>query len=120
MQKERLYGKTLDELISVTKRLKLPSFTAKQIADWLYKKKISSIDEMTNLSKKSRELLAAEYDYGIYPHEDFSESIDGTKKYLYKTLNSKYIETAYMPENDRATVCIMGSRQVSANMVVKA
>ena len=114
MQKEKLYGKTLDELIFVTKRLKLPAFTAKQIADWLYKKKISAIDEMTNLSKKGRELLAAEYDYGIYPPEDFSESIDGTKKYLYKVNNDKYIETAYIPDNDRATICL--SSQIGCKM----
>jgi 23S rRNA (adenine2503-C2)-methyltransferase len=114
MQKERLYGKTLDELIYVTKQLKLPGFTAKQIADWLYKKKISSIDEMTNLSKKSRELLTAEYDYGIYPPESFSESIDSTKKYLYTTLNNKSLETAYIPDNDRATICL--SSQVGCKM----
>ena len=114
MQKERLYGKTLDELILVVKRLGLPAFTAKQIADWLYKKKLSAIDEMTNLSKKSRELLVTEYDYGIYPPEEFSKSIDGTKKYLYKVLNNKYIETAYMPDNDRATICV--SSQVGCKM----
>ena len=114
MQKENLYGKTLDELISVTKRLGLPGFTAKQIADWLYKKKISAIDEMTNLSKKSREVLANEYDFGIYPPEDFSESVDGTKKYLYKVLNDKYIETAYIPDDDRATICV--SSQVGCKM----
>ena len=41
MQKEKLYGKTLNELIAVTKRVGLPGFAAKQIADWLYKKEIS-------------------------------------------------------------------------------
>ena len=53
MQKEKLYGKTLNELIAVTKRIGLPGFAAKQISDWLYKKEIQSIDEMTNLSKKT-------------------------------------------------------------------
>lgn len=106
MQKESLYGKTLDELIAVTKQLGFPGFAARQIADWLYKKSVSSIEEMTNLSKKSRDMLAAKYDYGIYNPEDFSESADGTKKYVYKVLNSKYVETAYIPDTDRATVCI--------------
>jgi 23S rRNA (adenine2503-C2)-methyltransferase len=114
MQKEKLYGKTLDELIAITNRLRLPGFTAKQIADWLYKKNISAIDEMTNLSKKSRELLAAKFDYGIYPPENFSESVDGTKKYLYKVLDNKYIETAYIPDNERATICV--SSQVGCKM----
>lgn len=104
--KEKLYGKTLNELIAVAKRLGLPGFAARQIADWLYKKEISSVDEMTNLSKKTRELMASEYEYGINPPDNYAESVDGTKKYLYKVLNNKYIETAYIPDNDRATICV--------------
>lgn len=106
MDKERLYGKTLNELIAVAKRIGLPGFAAKQIADWLYKKEIQSIDEMTNLSKKMRETLSADYEVGLYPPESESESTDGTKKYLYKVLNNKYIETAYIPDTDRATICV--------------
>jgi 23S rRNA (adenine2503-C2)-methyltransferase len=106
MQKEKLYGKTLNELIAVTRRLGLPGFSARQIADWLYRKEIASIDEMTNLSKKTREIIATEYEYGLNPPENSAESRDGTKKYLYKVLNNKYIETAYIPENDRATICV--------------
>jgi 23S rRNA (adenine2503-C2)-methyltransferase len=104
--KEKLYGKTLNELIAVTKRIGLPAFAAKQIADWLYKKEINSIEEMTNLSKKARELLSADYTYGLTDPENSSSSVDGTKKYLYKVLNDKYIETAYIPEKDRATICV--------------
>ena len=106
MQKERLYGKTLNELIAVTKRIGLPGFAAMQIADWLYKKEISSIEDMTNLSKKMRELLSNEYEIGLIPSEKTAGSSDGTKKYLYKVLNNKYIETAYIPDADRATICI--------------
>jgi 23S rRNA (adenine2503-C2)-methyltransferase len=106
MQKEKLYGKTLNELIAVTRRVGLPGFAAKQIADWLYKKEIQSIDEMTNLSKKTRELLSADYELGLSAPVNSSESNDGTKKYLYKVLNDKYIETAYMPDRERATICV--------------
>ena len=106
MEKEKLYGKTLGELIEVTKRLKLPAFAAKQIADWLYKKEIDSIGEMTNLSKIARELLSADYIYGLSAPVGRSESSDGTKKYLYNVLNDKYIETAYIPDNERATICL--------------
>lgn len=106
MLKEKLYGKTLNELIAVAKRIGLPGFAAKQIADWLYKKEIQSIEEMTNLSKKTRELLANDYEIGLYAPEKFSESTDGTKKYLYKVLNNKYIETSYIPDNERATICV--------------
>ncbi|MBK7628313.1 MAG: 23S rRNA (adenine(2503)-C(2))-methyltransferase RlmN [Bacteroidales bacterium] len=106
MQKERLYGKTLNELIAVAKRVGLPGFTARQMADWLYKKEIQSIEEMTNLSKKTREQLSADYEIGLYPPVSSSESTDGTKKYLYKVLNDKYIETAYIPDTERATICV--------------
>jgi 23S rRNA (adenine2503-C2)-methyltransferase len=106
MQKEKLYGKTLNELIAVTKRIGLPGFAARQIADWLYKKEIQSIDEMTNLSKKTREFLSVDYEIGLSAPVSASESVDGTKKYLYKVLNNKYIETAYIPDNDRATICV--------------
>jgi 23S rRNA (adenine2503-C2)-methyltransferase len=105
-EKEKLYGKTLNELIAVTKRAGLPGFTARQIADWLYKKEIRDIDEMTNLSKKARELLSASYEIGLADPVSFSESSDGTKKYLFKVLNDKYIETAYIPDDDRATICV--------------
>ncbi|MGE5418543.1 MAG: radical SAM protein, partial [Chloroflexota bacterium] len=104
--KEKLYGKTLNELITVTKRHGLPGFAARQIADWLYKKEINSIEGMTNLSKKVRESLSNDYEYGLSDPVKESVSRDGTKKYLYKVLNSKYIETAYIPENDRATICV--------------
>ncbi len=106
MGKEKLFGKTLNELIAVTKRVKLPGFAARQIADWLYKKEISIIEEMTNLSKKMRESLSNDYEIGLSAHVNVAESTDGTKKYLFNVLNDKYIETAYIPENDRATLCV--------------
>ena len=106
MQKEKLFGKTLNELIPVTRQIGLPGFAAKQISDWLYKKEIRTIDEMTNLSKKTRELLSTGYEIGLSSPVNTSESSDGTKKYLYKVLNDKYIETAYIPDNDRATICV--------------
>ncbi len=106
MIKEKLYGKTLNELIAVTKRAGLPGFAAKQIADWLYKKEIHTIDDMTNLSKKMREVLSNDYEIGLSDPVSFSQSSDGTKKYLYKVLNNKYIETAYIPDEDRATICV--------------
>jgi len=106
MIKEKLYGKTLNELIAVTKRIRMPGFAAKQIADWLYKKEIKTIAEMTNLSKKMRDVLSVDYEIGLNDPVSFSESSDGTKKYLFRVLNDKYIETAYIPDNERATICV--------------
>ena len=91
MLKEKLYGKTLNELISVTKRIRMPGFAASQIADWLYRKDVGSIGEMTNLSKKMREILSDEYEIGLSDPVSFSESRDGTKKYLFKVLSGKFI-----------------------------
>jgi 23S rRNA (adenine2503-C2)-methyltransferase len=104
--KEKLFGKTIDELNSVTKKLGLPGYTARQIADWLYRKEISSIEEMSNLSKKTRELLSVDYEFGLSAPVSTSESSDGTKKYLYKVLNTKFIETAFIPDRERATICV--------------
>lgn len=106
ISKEKLFGKTLNELIVVTKRLGMPGFAAKQIADWLYKKEIQTIDEMTNLSKKMREFLSNDYEIGLSDPVNSSRSSDGTKKYLYKVLGGKFIETAFIPEDDRATICV--------------
>ena len=97
MLKEKLYGKTLNELIGVTKRVGMPGFSARQIADWLYKKEIFSIDEMTNLSKKMRDLLSNDYEIGLSAPVNVVQSTDGTKKYLYNVLFDKYIETALYP-----------------------
>lgn len=106
MQKERLYGKTLNELIAIAKRIGLPGYAARQIADWLYRKEIRSIEEMTNLSKNMRQVLSEYYEIGLTEPIQTSVSSDGTKKYLYRVLNGKFIETAFIPDNERATICV--------------
>lgn len=106
MKKEPLYGKTINELIAITRRIGLPGYSARQIADWLYKHQISSVEEMTNLSKKARDMLSSEFEYGLSSPAEYLESSDGTKKYLYKVLDDKYIETAFIPEKERATICV--------------
>ena len=112
--REKLFGKTLEELITLTENLGLPSYTARQISEWLYKKEISSIDEMTNLSKKARAQLSESFDLGTSLPVEVTESVDGTKKYLFRALNQKYIETAYIPEEKRSTLCV--SSQVGCKM----
>ncbi|MEX0988459.1 MAG: 23S rRNA (adenine(2503)-C(2))-methyltransferase RlmN [Bacteroidales bacterium] len=111
---ESLFGKTADELQQIVSDLKLPAYTGKQISEWLYKKQISSIDEMTNLSKTTRTLLKEKYIVGLEPFRDVQVSKDGTKKYLFNTSVGKYVETAYIPDRDRHTVCV--STQVGCKM----
>ena len=105
-QKEWLYGKTLTELEAIVLRLELPKFTAKQIANWLYQKQVSSMDEMTNLALKVREKLAEQYQVGFIANSNVQASVDGTKKYLFPTLTGKFIEAAYIPDRERATLCV--------------
>ena len=117
MPKYPLLGMTLTELQSVTKDLGMPAFAAKQIASWLYDKKVTSIDEMTNLSLKHRELLKGEYDLGISAPVDEMRSVDGTVKYLYRVSDNHFVEAVYIPDEDRATLCV--SSQVGCKMNCK-
>ncbi|MCK5136882.1 MAG: 23S rRNA (adenine(2503)-C(2))-methyltransferase RlmN [Bacteroidales bacterium] len=111
---EKLFGKTLEELKAVAVSLGLPSFTGKQLSEWLYKKEISGFEEMTNLSKKARSQLSSGYELGIHEPTGVQESTDGTKKYLFPALPGKFIETAYIPDAKRSTVCV--SSQVGCKM----
>ena len=106
MTKEYLYGKTLSELQTVCTELQLPRFVAKQIADWLYKKGVRSIDEMTNLSKVARLALSERFELGLHAPEGEQTSSDGTKKYLYRTSENEFVESAYIPDRERATLCV--------------
>lgn len=112
-----LLGKTLDELQSVVLDLGMPKFTAKQIASWIYEKKVFSIDDMTNLSLKNRELLKEKYDVGANAPVHEMRSVDGTVKYLFRTPDNDYIESVYIPDDDRATLCV--SSQVGCKMNCK-
>ncbi|VGO22269.1 23S rRNA (adenine(2503)-C(2))-methyltransferase RlmN [Pontiella sulfatireligans] len=112
--KTALFGKTLAELQALVAEYKLPKFTAKQIADWLYCKEVASIDEMTNLSKKAREILNERHTFGLIDPIETKVSTDGTKKYLFPTEHDQFIETAMIPFNDRKTVCV--SSQVGCKM----
>ncbi len=114
MQKERLYGKTFNEIKEVVASMGLPKFTAQQISDWLYKKDVNSIAEMSNLSKSTRQLLEERFEMGLNPPISESTSTDGTKKYLYSIGPGKYVEAAFIPEETRNTLCI--SSQVGCKM----
>lgn len=112
--KRHLLGLTLDELRAVAKEAGMPAFTGAQMAKWLYDQHVGSIDEMTNISKKNRETLKATYDIGAKSPIDAQHSKDGTIKYLFPTDDGKFVETVFIPEDDRATLCV--SSQVGCKM----
>ncbi|MDL2257161.1 23S rRNA (adenine(2503)-C(2))-methyltransferase RlmN [Bacteroidales bacterium OttesenSCG-928-I14] len=112
--KKTLIGKTFPELKELTSALGMPAFTAKQISDWLYRKNINSIDEMTNLSQSNREKLKEHCCLGKTPFIKKQSSNDGTIKYLFPTGNNHFIETVYIPDKERATLCV--SSQIGCKM----
>lgn len=114
MSKEPLFGKSLDELKQIVAELELPAYTAGQIAYWLYKTDVVSFSDMTNLSKKVRNLLDEKFDFGVNEPSKVNESVDGTKKYLFTTGHGKFIEAAYIPDGKRHTLCV--SSQVGCKM----
>lgn len=106
---EVLLGKSLSELQSIAQSVGLPKFAGKQLAEWLYVRRVSSFDEMTNISLKGRAALRSSYSIGRHAPIAEAKSIDGTAKYLFAVANNnkeQYIETVYLPEDDRATLCV--------------
>lgn len=92
----------------------MPRFSAKQIMQWLYQKNITEIDDMTNLSKTHRQRLTDCCLIGRSMPIETQTSEDGTEKYLFKTVDGHYVETVYIPDHERATLCV--SSQVGCKM----
>ena len=118
-EKKELLGLSLHELKEVATSLGMPAFTGSQMAKWLYTQHVTSIDDMTNLSKANRERLKEQYVIGCMPPSDCQESKDGTKKYLFPVGGNnhsepKYVETVYIPDGERATLCV--SSQIGCKM----
>ena len=103
--KKNLIGLTLAGLQQVAVEVGMPLFAAKQMADWLYVKQVSSIDQMTNISLKLRERLAQDYEISLAAPQHSAASTDGTVKYLFPVQNDKFVEAVYIPDDDRATLC---------------
>ena len=119
-----LLGVSLKELQILCDREGFPRFCARQMADWLYAKKVESIDQMTNLSLCARARLAEIAVVGRHAPVLCQTSKDGTKKYLFEVQSpefspitshlSPFVETVYIPDGDRATLCV--SSQMGCKM----
>jgi 23S rRNA (adenine2503-C2)-methyltransferase len=105
--KECLVGMTLEDLKTVAAHVSLPGYAAKQLAEWLYKKKVTTIDEMTNIAASKRTVLSEYYETGVTPPAGSARSADGTLKYLFATRGGdRFVETVYIPSKDRSTLCV--------------
>lgn len=109
-----LLGLNPTELKSVVSNLGMPAFTAKQIAEWMYVKGVASFEEMTNISKSNREKLEQHCSIGRMEPLERLKSKDKTQKFLFPTSDGKFVETVFIPDHERATLCI--SCQVGCKM----
>ncbi len=103
---EALYGKNPAELAAVCAELGLPRFAAGQIARWLYTRHTEDPMLMSDIAVAKRQELAARFKKVLSAPVRCSTSADGTKKYLYRTLGGHFIESAYIPDGERATLCV--------------
>lgn len=112
-----LLGMDLTQLKQVAESVGLPSFAAKQMAGWVYQRHATDIQQMTNISQKGRNTLADKYHIGLMPHVERKASVDGTVKYLFPTLSGHTVESVFIPDADRGTLCV--SCQVGCRMGCK-
>ncbi|HEY9594556.1 MAG TPA: 23S rRNA (adenine(2503)-C(2))-methyltransferase RlmN, partial [Spirochaetia bacterium] len=96
--KENLFGRTLEGLRAVTEELGLPRFAARQLAEWIYQKGVTSFEAMTNLPRAARVTLDERYTVEMAPPVKARESADGTKKYLFGAGAGRFFEAAWIPE----------------------
>ncbi len=112
--KDNLFGITLPQLESLVGQHKWPKFATRQIAEWLYRHHVTDFSEMSNLSIKIRNELSASYALNCPAPAREQVSADGTKKYLFAYPGKGHIESAYIPEGKRHTLCV--SSQVGCRM----
>jgi len=114
IKKRFLLGMTLGELNKVASEIGLPVYAGKQLADWLYKKQVCSVQDMTNIAVSKRSLLEERYEVGNVLPIDNMKSADGTIKYLFSAGSGHFVEAVYIPTDDRATLCV--SSQIGCKM----
>ncbi len=111
---KKIYGLDLRQLEDLSANHKWPRFTARQIADWLYKHHVCDFGMMTNLSKQVRLELSSQYEIGCRGAIKEQVSADGTKKYLFPAGTKGFVESAYIPDGNRHTLCV--SSQLGCRM----
>lgn len=113
-EKKILLGMNLEELQDVALKGGMRSFVGKQLAEWIYEKRAVSFEEMSNISAKNKQWLSENFEIGRYNPVNVAVSKDGTRKYLFKVNGGNLIESVYIPEQERATLCV--SSQVGCKM----
>lgn len=114
MQKRNIKTLSLDELKELFESYGEKPFRLQQLIQWLYDRQVSFFDEMTDMKKDLREKLNSEFFIGKLNKTFEQESIDGTRKYLFKLEDGKTIESVFIPSEKRNTLCV--SSQVGCAM----
>ena len=113
-----LVGLTRDKIKDLLIKFDIPdqqiNMRVNQIWGWIYNKGVSSIDEMTTLSLSLREELKKHHNLERPVISDEQTSEDGTKKWLLKFNDGSEIETVFIPDNERGTLCV--SSQVGCTL----
>ena len=104
----------LEELINFLKNQNIPSYRAKQIHEWLWKKRAVNFNEMTSLSLSLRDLLEQNFSLNVVKIHKAERSNDGTIKYSLKLHDNKLVEGVLIPSKKRLTACI--SSQVGCSL----
>ena len=115
--KQKLLGMSPAELKEAAVRIGLKPYAGKQLAEWMYVRRVRSFEDMTNISKEGRAALADAYDLGTSAPLEVHVSSDGTKKYLFGFDGKSSVESVVIPEEDRKTLCV--SSQAGCKMACK-
>ena len=112
---EDLRSFNLEELSSIVEEFGEKKFRAKQLYEWIHKKRVATFEEMTNISKGLKEKLMANYFFApLKPLQVLTSKIDGTQKYLFRLYDGNVIEAVLMKYKYGNSVCI--STQVGCRM----
>ena len=115
--KTNLLGLTKAEIKSLLNKINLPNFRASQIWNWIYRSGTIDFNEMTNISKELRSLLSKNFNIWRPKISSTHQSQDGTIKWLLKLDDGNEIETVWIPDEERGTLCI--SSQVGCTLTCK-
>ena len=115
--KTNLLGLTKAEIKSLLNKINLPNFRASQIWNWIYRSGTIDFNEMTNISKELRSLLSKNFNIWRPKISSTHQSQDGTIKWLLKLDDGNEVETVWIPDEERGTLCI--SSQVGCTLTCK-
>ena len=109
-----LLSMTKDDIVEIFKQHNEPAYRAAQVLEWIYKHRVNSIDEMTNLSESLRDKLTHQFRFKTLNCVTVQGSADTTRKYLFKLHDGRYVETVLIPASkglygdkaDRLTACV--------------